>query len=90
MALGSEGDESVNHKQAVHQRVREFQGLLSGAERERIRYRSDPVFSVWKQRTRRMAAEVLEPFEINAKRKHPVRCLVGRRLKPGRVKRPAF
>ena len=63
MALGSETNEPVNHWRAVHQRVGEFLGLLSGSETKHIRYRSDPIFSVSEQRIRPRRRNRRNPLE---------------------------
>ncbi len=78
MALGSETNEPVNHWRAVHQRVGEFWGLLSGSETERIRYRSDPIFSVSEQRMRPRRRERRNPLEWARKAKRPITCVTGR------------
>lgn len=63
MAVGSGPNEPVNHKRAVHQRVREFGGLFSGSGRERIRSGPGPGFSVSEERTRPRRRERRNPLE---------------------------
>ena len=78
MALGSETNEPVNHWRAVHQRVGEFWGLLSGSEAKHIRYRSDPIFSVSEQRIRLAGWDRRNPLETAQKAKRPITRVTGR------------
>ena len=63
MALGSGTNEPVNHWRPVHQRVREFEGLLSGSGGEHIRSRPGPGFSVSEQRIGPAGRERRNPLE---------------------------
>ena len=77
MAVGSGTNEPVNHKRAVHQRVGEFWGLLSGSGREHIRSRPQPILSDSEQRVRRQEGGSPKLLGDTQKRRAPRTFILG-------------